>query len=67
MIAERDANLRIFEVKGYPSPVYHHGPKKGQPKKASLGLQAKHWFADGLFSAIVRQTAAARREWLQCG
>ena len=57
VVAEREGRTLIFEVKGYPSSVFEHGANKGQPKKSSPGVQARHWFADALFSAIVRQTA----------
>jgi hypothetical protein len=51
----RDGHRLAIEVKGFPSATYARGSKKGQPKRTSATLQAKHWFAEALLSAILCQ------------
>ena len=45
----------IIEAKGYPSTTYQRGPKQGTPKPTSPSTQARHWFAQALVSAMLRQ------------
>src|SRR5439155_18066398 len=45
----------IVEVKGYPSTLYRRGPQAGQQKRAHPSLQAKHWYAEALLSALLRR------------
>lgn len=44
----------LIEVKGYPKTVYQRGPKRGQPKPTNPGLQARHWYAGALLTALLR-------------
>ncbi len=53
--AEKDEKKIIIEVKGYPSERYVRGKRKGQKKPTPPRLQAKHWFADALLTAIKRK------------
>lgn len=50
-----DVDLRI-EVKGYPSTLYRRGPNKGMPKPTNPATQARHWYAEALLCAILRQS-----------
>jgi hypothetical protein len=54
--ASREGQLLIVEAKGYPSTVYARGENKGQPKPTKPGVQARHWYAQVLFDAILRQS-----------
>ena len=45
LIAEKDSQRLLIEVKGFPGTTYAHGPKRGQPKPTQPTLQAKHWCA----------------------
>jgi hypothetical protein len=53
--ARRADSVLIVEVKGYPSKTYERGPKKGQPKRTNPATQARHWFAEALLTALLRQ------------
>ena len=53
--ASRDGQTLIVEAKGYPSTVYARGKNKGKPKPTKPGVQARHWYAQVLFDAILRQ------------
>jgi len=55
--ALRNGTRLLIEVKGYPSVFYTQGENKGRIKKTTPPTQARHWFAEVLFSAILRQTA----------
>ena len=48
----------IVEVKGYPKTVYQRGPNKGKPKPTNPKLQARHWYAGALLSALLRKADA---------
>jgi hypothetical protein len=52
LLLERDGGRLAIEVKGFPGTVYARGPKKGEAKPTQPALQAKHWFAEALLSAI---------------
>jgi len=54
--ASRRERILIVEVKGYPSKVYERGVKQGQPKRTSPVIQARHWIAEALFTALLRQS-----------
>lgn len=54
--ASRDGETLIVEAKGYPSTVYARGENKGKPKPTKPGVQARHWYAQVLFDAILRQS-----------
>jgi Holliday junction resolvase-like predicted endonuclease len=56
--ARRSDSVLIVEVKGYPSKTYERGPKKGQPKRTNPATQARHWFAEALLTALLRQAAS---------
>jgi hypothetical protein len=51
----RADSVLIVEVKGYPSKTYERGPRKGQPKRTNPPTQARHWFAEALLIALLRQ------------
>jgi len=55
--ATRDGKTLILEAKGYPSTVYARGKNKGQPKRTKPATQARHWYAEALFAAILRQSS----------
>lgn len=54
--AVRADKLLIVEAKGYPERVYARGANKGKPKPTKPGVQARHWYGQVLFDAILRQT-----------
>jgi hypothetical protein len=54
IIAERDRQRILVEVKGWPSTTYARGERAGQPKPTQPTLQATHWFAELLTSLIRR-------------
>lgn len=51
----RTGKLLIVEAKGYPGTVYGRGENKGKPKPTKPGVQARHWYGQVLFDAILRQ------------
>jgi hypothetical protein len=53
--ARRSSSVLIVEVKGYPSKTYERGARKGQPKRTNPATQARHWFAEALLTALLRQ------------
>jgi len=52
IVAMKDDEKIIIEVKGYPSRKYVKGKKKGKLKPTHPNLQAKHWFAEALLSVV---------------
>jgi hypothetical protein len=36
--------------------VYERGSKKGQPKRTNPATQARHWVAEALLTALLRQS-----------
>jgi hypothetical protein len=54
IIAQRDGQRLLVEVKGWPSSTYARGERVGQPKPTQPTLQATHWFAEALTSLIRR-------------
>jgi hypothetical protein len=54
IIATRDGQRLLVEVKGWPSTIYAKGAQAGQPKPTQPTLQAAHWFAEALTSLIRR-------------
>jgi hypothetical protein len=54
IIAERDGQRLLIEVKGWPSSTYARGERAGQPKPTQPTLQATHWFAEAMTSLIRR-------------
>jgi len=61
IIADRDGRRLLVEVKGWPSSTYARGEHAGQPKPTQPGLQATHWFAEGLTTLIRRGTEPGAR------
>jgi len=55
IFARRGDEVLVVEVKGYPSEVYEYGPKAGQPKRTNPATQARHWIAEALMTALLRQ------------
>lgn len=53
LLAERDNRWLAVEVKGYPSAVYDHGLKKGQPKPTQPTNQARQWFSHALLAMML--------------
>jgi hypothetical protein len=45
----------LIEAKGYPSDTYQRGAKQGAPKPTNPSTQARHWYAQALLSAMLRQ------------
>lgn len=52
VVAARDGQQLLIEVKGYPGTTYARGPKAGQPKPTQPTLQAKHWLSDAVLKAM---------------
>ena len=52
IIAEREGQRLLVEVKGWPSTTYARGERAGQPKPTPPTMQASHWFAEVLTSLI---------------
>jgi hypothetical protein len=53
--AQKEDEILLVEVKGYPSKVYERGVNQGQPKRTNPSTQARHWYGEVLLSAILRQ------------
>jgi Holliday junction resolvase-like predicted endonuclease len=53
--AQKGDALLLIEVKGYPSKVYQRGAGQGKPKRTNPSTQARHWYSEVLFCAILRQ------------
>jgi hypothetical protein len=53
--AKKHDEILVVEVKGYPSKYYEHGSKKGKLKPTNPATQARHWFAEVLLTALLRQ------------
>jgi hypothetical protein len=56
VLASRPNRRLAVEVKGFPSTRYARGEKAGQPKPTSPALQARHWFAGALLTALVTRS-----------
>jgi len=54
IIAGREGQRLLVEVKGWPSSTYARGERAGQPKPTQPTLQATHWFSEALTSLIRR-------------
>lgn len=55
IVAHRRTEILVVEAKGYPSKTYEKGPKTGQPKPTSPKTQARHWVAEAILTALLRQ------------
>jgi hypothetical protein len=53
--ATQTERVLLVEVKGYPATIFQRGIKKGQPKPTHPVTQARHWYSEVLFLAILRQ------------
>jgi hypothetical protein len=47
IVAERDEQRLLAEVKGWPSTTYAHGERVGQPKPTRPSTQAAIWLSGG--------------------
>jgi Holliday junction resolvase len=56
IIVEKNHKQLVIEVKGYPSRYYVHGKKKGKLKPTPPKLQATHWFAEAIFSVLLKKS-----------
>ncbi len=52
LVATKDGRWLAVEVKGYPTTVYDHGKKRGQPKPTQPTSQARQWFSHALLSIM---------------
>lgn len=52
VVASRDAERMLVEVKGYPSTTYARGPKEGQANRARA-TQARQYFSHALLSGLL--------------
>jgi hypothetical protein len=57
LVLEREGERLNVEVKGWPSEVYVLGDRAGQPKPTNPTVQARHWFAGALLSAVLIRDA----------
>ncbi|WP_370327570.1 hypothetical protein [Euzebya sp.] len=55
--ARRSGQDLFIEVKGFPSSTYVRGPKRGEPKPTRPAVQARHWYAGALLSAVLLRDA----------
>jgi hypothetical protein len=53
LVATKDGRWLAIEVKGYPTNVYDHGAKRGQPKPTQPTNQARQWFSHALLAAML--------------
>lgn len=42
----------LFEIKGYPTTVYEHGPNRGQLKSTPPNSQARQWYSHALLGMM---------------
>jgi hypothetical protein len=54
IISEKNHKQLVIEVKDYPSKYYVRGKKKDKPKPTPPELQATHWFAEAIFSVLLK-------------
>jgi hypothetical protein len=62
LIATKGTQRLAVEVKGFPGKVYARGERAGQPKPTAPTLQARHWLAEALLSALL---AGGTRDYTQ--
>lgn len=60
--ASRSDLVLLVEVKGYPSKFYERGVNAGRPKKTTPPTQARHWLAEALLAALLRQSKEDRAQ-----
>jgi hypothetical protein len=52
VVAELDGQVLHIEVKGWPSSTYADPRRAGEVKRTQPTVQAKHWFAEAVLSAV---------------
>jgi hypothetical protein len=57
LVATKGDRRLAVEVKGYPETVYARGEKAGLPKPTPPGLQARHWLAHAILTAVTTRNA----------
>lgn len=57
LVLQRGEDRLNVEVKGWPSTVYARGDRAGQTKPTQPTVQARHWFAGALLSAVLIRDA----------
>ena len=57
LVLQRGGERLYVEVKGWPSSTYARGPQAGRPKPTNPTVQARHWFAGALLSAMLMRDA----------
>lgn len=62
IMAVREGDVLVVEVKGYPSAVYEGGERAGQPKPTNPATQARHWLRRRSIHGHGAAVAAARRQ-----
>jgi hypothetical protein len=62
LVATKGERRLAVEVKGFPGTVYARGERAGQPKPTSPNLQARHWLAEALLTAVLLRDSDARTE-----
>jgi hypothetical protein len=62
LVLGKETRKLVVEAKGYPDTIYARGPNQGKPKPTKPRLQAKHWFAEALLSAMLLQTEYSENE-----
>jgi hypothetical protein len=60
--ARRGNQVLIVEVKGYPSKFYERGSRAGHLKRTNPANQARHWVAEALMTAVLRQSESRADE-----
>jgi hypothetical protein len=53
LVAIRDGRWLAVEVKGFPTTVYDHGVRRGQPKPTLPTNQARQWFSHALLAMML--------------
>jgi hypothetical protein len=53
LLATNGDRWLAVEVKGYPTQVYDHGPKRGLPKPTQPTNQARQWFSHALLGMML--------------
>lgn len=56
IVAVLDGRVLHIEVKGWPSTTYADPRRAGEVKRTQPSLQAKHWYADAVLSALRLRT-----------
>lgn len=50
--AVKESRRILFEVKGYPTTVYDHGPNRGQFKPTPPNSQARQWYSHAMLGMM---------------